>query len=110
MDRTITTLAIVWALASTGCVSGAVLVTSPASILEDLVACCEPGGTAYSPVEDSWGDAAAEYRAAMIVDSDAGTADAIEGVDPLTGEIIIDTYTAQERDKDEEAVRLFMVE
>lgn len=84
MDRSITTLAVVWALASMGCVPP-------------------------MPLEANWGDAVADYRAAMIVNPDAGTTDPIEGVDPLTGEIIIDTYTAEQRNKNDAASRLFMV-
>jgi len=83
MDRFTTTLAIVWAMTS--------------------VSCSQP------PLEANWGDAIAAYKAAMIADADAGSPDPIDGVDPLTGEIIIDTYTAEQRNKNDAASRLFMV-
>ena len=50
-------------------------------------------GCAATPMEETWGDSVAAYKAGMIVDPNAGTSDPIEGVDPLTGEIIIETYT-----------------
>ena len=66
-------------------------------------------GCAQTALDENWGESVAEYRAAMIVDPNAGSTDPILGVDPLTGEIIIETYVTQERNKEESADRLFLV-
>ena len=62
-----------------------------------------------TPVDEHWGDAYRANKAAMIQNPDAGSPDPVEGLDPVTGQLVVERYETEQRKAPEKKRELFLI-
>jgi hypothetical protein len=63
-----------------------------------------------SPVKEHWGESVNGNKAAMIQNPDAGnTVEAVEGLDPVTGKLVVERYQREQLKEAEEHRELFLI-
>ena len=67
-------------------------------------------GCAQTALEKNWGLPTAEYKAAMVVDPNAGDTEPIEDLDSLSSELLIETYSERQTDIEDDPQRIFIIE
>ncbi len=63
-----------------------------------------------SPVKEHWGESVNGTKAAMIQNPDAGTSDPVEGLDPVTGKLVVERYEREQLKEPEAKRDLFLIE
>ena len=74
-----------------------------------LTAALAFGVGCVSPVEENWGDAYRTNKANMIQNPDAGSPDPVEGLDPVTGQLVVERYEQEQRKTREQKRELFLI-
>lgn len=74
-----------------------------------LAAALALGVGCVGPVEEHWGDAYRENKAAMIQNPDAGSPDPVEGLDPVTGQLVVERYKQEQKKSPEKKRELFLI-
>lgn len=67
-------------------------------------------GCAKTPLEQHWGDAYRENKNAMIANPDAGSDEPIEGLDPLTGELVVERYEREQLREPQKDRDIFLID
>jgi hypothetical protein len=67
-------------------------------------------GCLSSAVEQHWGESKRGVTARMIANPDAGDTRPIEGLDPITGEIVVETYEKNLRKQERNPKEIFLIE
>ena len=62
-----------------------------------------------TPVDEHWGDAYRANKAAMIQNPDAGSPDPVEGLDPITGQLVVERYEREQKKSPEQKRELFLI-
>jgi len=62
-----------------------------------------------SPVKEHWGESVRDNKAAMIQNPDAGSPDPVEGLDPVTGKLVIERYEREQLKEAQEQRELFII-
>ena len=63
-----------------------------------------------SPVKEHWGESVNGTKAAMIQNPDAGGSDPVEGLDPVTGKLVVERYEREQMKTPEAKRELFLIE
>ena len=68
-------------------------------------------GCAKTPLEENYGSSLKGNAAAITVDPEAGKTDSgpIEGMDPVTGEVLVESYVDGQRAPEQDDNKLFLI-
>ena len=62
-----------------------------------------------SPVENHWGEAYRDNKAAMIQNPEAGGTEPVEGLDPVTGKLVVERYEREQMRESTEQRELLLI-